>query len=286
MIELQQEPSSNLDGLERALEKGNVPCLVAMLYQLTGDPRWLADPYRPRRAPQIDNNDDGGLSADIQAEIRGAAASATRAWAAGIPPAVPAPTGEALLQLMSLVAGEPVSIDFEVMMADELGFRSTEPRRPSSVARSVRVAIIGAGVSGLLAARAMDAAGVAHVVYEKNHDVGGTWLENSYPGCGVDTPSQLYSFSFYDRDWSMHFGKRDEVIGYLRDMARECVDRSAIRFGCEVASAEWVEAEQSWQLTVNESDGSVVTDRADIVITATGQLNRPKVPHIDGAEKF
>lgn len=279
-------PSVSDGDLDHALEAGNIPSLVAMLYQLTGDRRWLAAPYRPRRAPQIDNNDDGGLSDAVQAEIRAAAAAATRAWAAGTPPAVPAPTGDALLELMSLVAGEPVGADFEVMMADELGFRPTEPRRPATVRRSVRVAIIGAGVSGLLAARAMDLAGIDHVVFEKNSEVGGTWLENRYPGCGVDTPSQLYSFSFYDRDWTMHFGKRDEVARYLRDMATECVDRSAIRFGCEVTSAAWDEAEQVWRVSVTESDGSAVTETADIVITATGQLNRPKTPKINGTANF
>ncbi|MEU6561627.1 flavin-containing monooxygenase [Nocardia nova] len=275
-----------LDRLERALESANIPSLVATLYQLTGDDRWLADPYRPRRAPQIDNNDSGGLTERARADIRTAAATAVRAWAAGTPAAVPAPTGEQLRQLMSLVAGEPVSADFEPMMAGELGFRPSAPRRPAAVRRPLRVVIIGAGVSGLLAARAMHIAGVDHIVFEKNTEVGGTWWENRYPGCGVDTPSQLYSFSFYGRDWSQHFGKRDEVSRYLRDMAAECVDRSAIRFGCEVTAAEWDDTERLWRITVTESDGSVTTTRADAVITATGQLNRPKLPAIAGAERF
>ncbi|TDP37811.1 flavin-containing monooxygenase [Nocardia ignorata] len=274
------------DRLEQKLASGNIPSLVAMLYQLTGDDRWLADPYRPRRAPQIDNNDDGGLAPEIRAQIYAAAATAVRAWAAGQPPAVPAPTGDLLLRLMSLVAGEPVHADFEPMMADELGFRPHAPRSPHTVKRPMRVAIIGAGVSGLLAARAMDLAGVEHVVFEKNDDVGGTWLENHYPGCGVDTPSQLYSFSFYPRDWSQHFGKRDEVEAYLREMAAECVDRSVIRFGHEVTAAEWDELERLWQLRVTEPGGDSVTAVADVVITATGQLNRPKMPKVAGAENF
>ena len=89
----------------------------------------------------------------------------------------------------------------------------------------------------MLAAIQLAEAGIDHVVLEKNADVGGTWLENAYPGAGVDTPSHLYSYSFAPRRWSTHFGKRDEVLAYLRDVADAHDLREVIRFGTEVASA-------------------------------------------------
>jgi 4-hydroxyacetophenone monooxygenase len=95
------------------------------------------------------------------------------------------------------------------MTAEDMGFAPVPVR--AAPPNDLRVIVIGAGVSGILAAIKLAEAGIAHVVLEKNADVGGTWLENSYPGAGVDTPSHLYSYSFAPRAWSTHFGKRDEV---------------------------------------------------------------------------
>lgn len=124
--------------------------------------------------------------------------------------------------------------------------------------------------------------GIEHVVLEKNDDVGGGWLENSYPGAGVDTPSHLYSYSFAPRAWNTHFGKRDEVEQYLRDVAAEHDLYDVIRFGTEVSAADWDEATATW--TVRTADGERFTAR--ILISATGVLNRPKVPSLPGLEEF
>ncbi len=94
--------------LADAMEHANLPSLVAVLYQLTGDRRYLADPYRPTRSRGMEDNDPGGFAPEVQAEIRAAAVDAVLAWAGGRPPAVPAPTGDALLELIELAVGEPV----------------------------------------------------------------------------------------------------------------------------------------------------------------------------------
>jgi Predicted flavoprotein involved in K+ transport len=144
------------------------------------------------------------------------------------------------------------------------------------------VVVIGAGVSGLLAAIRLREAGIEHVVLEKNDDVGGTWLENGYPGAGVDTPSHLYSYAFAPRRWSTHFGKRDEVLGYLRDVAEHHDLRPVIRFGTEVAGAAYDAVRQRW--TVTTTAGEEIEGHA--VITAVGQLNRPNVPDLPGLDGF
>jgi 4-hydroxyacetophenone monooxygenase len=149
------------------------------------------------------------------------------------------------------------------------------------------VLVIGTGFSGLLAAIKLKQAGIAYTVIEKNDDVGGTWLENTYPGCGVDTPTHLYSLSFAQRaDWSRYFAKRDEINRYLNDVAEEHDLRSSIRFGTEVESATWDEERQLWRVEVRRPDGETETLDANAVISGVGFLNRPSVPDIPGLERF
>jgi 4-hydroxyacetophenone monooxygenase len=278
MAEPRPETVPDRAALGDAMEHANLPSLVPVLYQLTGDRRYLADPYRPTRSRGMEDNDPGGFSPELQAEIRAAAVDAVLAWAAGLPPAVPAPTGDTLLELIELAVGEPVPPEYEAMTAEDMGFHVPPVR--TAPPSDFRVVVIGAGVSGMLAAIQLAEAGIDHVVLEKNSDVGGTWLENAYPGAGVDTPSHLYSYSFAPRRWSTHFGKRDEVLTYLRDVADAHDLRKVIRFDTEVVSA--VYRDQRW--TVTTIDEEILT--ADAVITAVGQLNRPKVPPLPGMDSF
>lgn len=266
--------------LLRALEHANLPSLVPVLHQLTGDRRWLRDPYRPTRSRGMDDNDPGGFAPGVAAEIRGAVAEAVAAYDAGRPPAVPAPTGEALRELLELANGEPVPPEYAEMLAEDMGFAPAPVR--VAPATDIDAVVIGAGVSGMLAAIKLAEAGIAHVVLEKNDDVGGGWYENTYPGAGVDTPSHLYSYSFHPRDWSTHFGKRDEVQDYLREVADTHGLRGRIRFGTEVVGADWDDERGTW--TTRTADGAVFTSR--ILVSATGALNRPRVPDIPGLDTF
>ena len=149
-----------------------------------------------------------------------------------------------------------------------------------------RVAVIGAGMSGLLAAHRLQQAGVAFVILEKNDDVGGTWFENSYPGCRVDNPNHNYSYSFAQRhDWPLHFSTQDVLHGYFRDCADEFGLREHIRFGTEVESATWSDDDLRW--TVRPAPRRRRRRRlvVDAVISAVGQLNRPSCPDIPGAAR-
>lgn len=267
-------------GVLAALEDANLPSLVPALFQLTGEHRWLSERYRPSRSRGMDDNDPGGFAPHVAAEIRTAAAEAVAAFDAGLAPAVPAPTGQALVELLELATGEPVPTEYAEMVAQDMGFTAAVTRvaGPNTFA----VIVIGAGVSGLLAAIKLREAGIAHVVLEKNYDVGGGWLENIYPGAGVDTPSYLYSYSFASRDWSTHFSKRDEVEQYLSDVADDHDLRRVIRFGEEVTSTDYDPEKARW--TVRTASGEELT--ANAVISSTGVLNRPKIPPIPGLDTF
>ena len=100
------------------------------------------------------------------------------------------------------------------------------------------VVVIGAGMSGLLAGHRLQQAGVPFVIIEKDDDVGGTWLENTYPGCRVDNPNHNYSYSFAQRhDWPLHFSTQDVLLDYFRSCADVFGLREHIRFATEVVSA-------------------------------------------------
>ncbi len=146
-----------------------------------------------------------------------------------------------------------------------------------------RVAIIGAGFSGLAAAIRLRERGVDDfVILERADDVGGTWQANTYPGCQCDIPSHVYSLSFAPNpDWSRTFSLQPEIWSYLRRIADDRGLMPNVRLGCEVLSAAWEEDRRRWAL---ETSSGTVT--ADVVIAAPGGLSEPKLPEIPGLEDF
>lgn len=146
----------------------------------------------------------------------------------------------------------------------------------------MRFAIIGAGMSGILASIKLSEAGHDdQVIYEKADRLGGTWRENTYPGIACDVPSHLYSYSFAPNpDWSHQFAPGDEIEAYFERVAADHGVTPKIRFGEEVTRTEW--GDGRWQLTT----GTGRTDEADVVIAATGVLHRPRLPDIEGLDTF
>ena len=277
------------DELHSALQAGNIPCLLPMLYQLTGDTRWLRAPYFPARTRGFEPLDSGGLPEPIQAEIREAAETALLAWSSGKSAAAPSPSDEELRELMSVCLGEAVPAEFAPMVAEHLNLK---PFTPTDVSNSLRgaagtfsVIIIGAGVSGLTQAFALKRAGIPFTIVEKNEEVGGTWWENRYPGARVDIPSDLYSLSFAPKNWSEHFSQRDELSQYFIDAVEHFGVRASIHFGSEVEEMRWDDAAQQWHLRVARA-GQRSELSANAVITATGIHNRPKTPNIRGLSEF
>lgn len=274
------------DRLEAALEAANVPTLLAVLVQLTGDERWMADRWRPTRPRGMDDNRTGGLPVEVQAEVRAAVAAAVREHWGGRAPALPAPTEDDVVRILDFTAGEEVPHEFAPMMAEIVRGTPAPAVAPLPAGHDVRAIVIGAGIAGMLASVRLAEAGVPHVVLEKNDGVGGSWYENRYPGAGVDTPSYLYSYSFFDHDWSTHFGKRDEVQAYLDAFADAHGLRERVRFGTEVTRAAYDADAQRWRVSTRTADGSEGELDATVLISAVGLLNRPKVPPLPGLDTF
>jgi cation diffusion facilitator CzcD-associated flavoprotein CzcO len=150
-------------------------------------------------------------------------------------------------------------------------------------AADVSFAIIGTGFSGLGAAITLRQAGFHDLILlERAGDVGGTWRDNSYPGCRCDVQSSLYSFSFAPKpDWSETFPSQPELRGYLEQVTDQYGLRPFIRFGREVSSVRWDEAARRWLIAT--SQGSY---RSRYVIAGNGFLVEPSRPAIPGLDSF
>lgn len=269
-----------------AVEIANIPTLLMVLVQLTGERRWMEPPYRPSRGRGMSDNDTGGLPEATQREVRDAALEAILAWRAGRPVAIPEPSSELLVEMLSCAMGEPVPTEYGSMIAAQLGTAPLLPEAPISVPEGFEVLIIGAGVSGICTAVNLQKAGIPFTILEKHTHVGGVWWENRYPGAGVDTPNHLYSFSFATYDWTKYFALRDELHAYLEHVADLFGLRENIRFQTEVLTAEYEEGAQGWSVTVRNPDGSVEALRSTILVSATGIFNPLKYPDIEGIDRF
>lgn len=271
-----------------ALEGADIRVLLMVLFHLTGDRRWLEQPFQPKRDIRLFADISAGLSEELQQQVR---STVFDMLAGGIgEPKIERPDDDLLVEMMGLFSGEHVAPEYIPLVLEEMRFVSrdtvTEIKPATTTPKDFRVLIIGAGMSGLCAAIKLQELGIAYTVIEKNTDVGGTWLENNYPDCRVDTPNHFYSFSFApNHDWSRYFSPRDELYAYFRGCADQYNLRPQIRFDSVVEAAEWIEAEQRWSVRVRSGD-RVTTEQANIVISAVGQLNRPQWPQIDGMDDF
>ncbi|MEZ5143736.1 MAG: FAD-dependent oxidoreductase [Acidimicrobiales bacterium] len=277
--------------LHDALEQAETAALLPAVAALTGDVSVLREDLR---VDPILSMMPGAEVPEAQlAEARRAALDAlVRFREGGGQPAPPPSPADLRAMLDFVVGGAPVD-DYVELFREELHIEGADLRAPAwsleAIApdRHVRAVVIGAGMSGLLAAHRLGQAGVDVTVLEKDVDVGGTWLENTYPGCRVDVPNQFYSYSFLQRDdWPQHFSTQEVLLDYFRDAAVTMGVRDRIRFGTEVSSMRWDDGRAVWVVATRDRDGGEGTVEAEVVVSAVGQLNRPKLPDIDGMERF
>jgi cation diffusion facilitator CzcD-associated flavoprotein CzcO len=147
----------------------------------------------------------------------------------------------------------------------------------------VRVAVIGSGFGGIGAAVRLRREGVTDfVVLERAGSVGGTWRDNSYPGCACDVPSHLYSFSFAPNpEWPRTFSGQPHIRAYLEHVTDLFGLRPHLRLNTEVELMRWDGEGMRWEITTSRG-----TLTADLVVSATGPLSDPKTPDIPGLADF
>ncbi len=146
------------------------------------------------------------------------------------------------------------------------------------------VLIIGSGFSGLASAHYLEKAGITDfLILERAQAVGGTWRDNTYPGCACDVPSRLYSFSFAPKpDWSHRYARQPEIRAYLEALTTERGFRDRLRFGAEVVHAGWDADRGRW--TVETADGRRFDGR--FLIAGVGGLKDPRLPALPGRARF
>jgi 4-hydroxyacetophenone monooxygenase len=265
------------------------PLLCAVAHR-TGDVSLLREEFAPDQAQLLVPG--CGLRPEEQSEARALAVAALSDHLASGRPDHRL-TSEERRRIFGFLVGPGAGAaeHWEGFLSEELALEGTDPRRPSwstaDLGREFRCAVIGAGASGLAAAHRLRQAGVAVTVFEKNGDVGGTWLENVYPGCRVDVPNQLYSFSFAQtNDWVSRFSAQPDLLAYLQSTAKDLGLGECVRFRSEVTEARFDEAAAEWSLTVRSAGGAETTEVVDGIVCAVGQLNRPSFPALQGRERF
>ncbi|MFE7592764.1 flavin-containing monooxygenase [Kitasatospora sp. NPDC057512] len=161
---------------------------------------------------------------------------------------------------------------------------ATAPRTTGDLAvRHLKVAVIGAGISGLGTAIGLLKAGIDDfLVFERATDLGGTWRDNTYPGCACDVQAHLYSYSFArNPDWKSTFATQAEVHAYLKDCAtRHGVDPH-LRYDHELHNATWNDTHHHWDIRTKHGRYT-----AQILVTGTGYLSDPAIPNIPGLDTF
>ena len=286
------DTTANKVTLDEALEVAHLPALVVSLVQLTGDASWLKPEWKPTYMPFP--RGDIGLSDAVQKEIREGARGVLEDFLAGkLKPAGPLPEAT-VRKMMDFIAGQDIPQPYVDFLMDELALQGVSTKDPQwsspelkAAARKMHVLVVGAGMSGILTGIRLSQAGIDFEIVEKNADVGGTWLENIYPGCRVDSSNHMYSYSFEpNHQWPQHFSPQPVLLDYFRGVADRYDLRKHIRFETSVIEAVFDEPRGVWKVRLRHKDGREETVEANTVITAVGQLNRPRLPDIKGRDSF
>ena len=281
------------------VKKAELPPLLAALAQATGNMSLLDEQLRPPLAPA--NPFAGPQRGLTDAQVTEGRARAVQALIQ-LRDSInvnPLPL-DAVPQLLSFLTGGASAESFP-LLASELGLDPCQglpsaggavvaDRGETPAAQELAdfsVVIIGAGVAGLAAAHQMRKDGVSFTLVEKSDAVGGTWWKNHYPGCRLDTDNYTYSFSFaHRRYWPNQFSLRDDVQGYLEELADELNLGDDLRLGTEVVSIRFDETSLLWDVQLKDRDGRAEHLSVNAVITGMGQLDRPQIPDISGRDRF
>lgn len=283
--------TENDAAIAAAIEQAHLPSLIAALVHITGDESLVTGDIKP--VYDFFGDGQGGLTPDQMASTKAKALAALRNLRDG-KAKITALSSDTVHKIMGFVAGAEIPERYIPFLEDELALDDKDHKKvvgldaiPAGKKHDFKVLIVGAGMSGLLAAIRLKQAGIDYVVIEKNADVGGTWMVNSYPGCRVDNPNHLYSYSFEpNHDWPYHFSTQPLLWKYFQGVADKYGLRPHIQFRTEVIESVYDERRATWNTRVRHADGKEETIASNVVITAVGQLSRPRLPDIPGVKDF
>jgi len=288
-------PGSRSVELEAAVAALDPVVALLALIQITGD-RTLLHKFGPALegtqhkvkeafvafdAP----SEPSAASLEVQQSVRGQLLAAVKSGKPAVLPNLDKPLFRQMMRLALGVELPEMSVDPAYQHA---GFTTdTRVRKPLAVPPAdFKVLVVGAGMMGINAAVKLQQAGFDFEILEKLDDVGGNWLENTYPGAAVDTPSRVYSFSFEpNASWTKYYPTGPEFLAYLARVTDKYNLRNRIRFGTKVDGAEWDEARKVWVVKATRGGESVVYE-ANILLMAVGPNNAPNYPEVKNLDSF
>ena len=271
--------------IAEVINEASFPVLVASLTQITGDLDFLAQMPKPQTATLGETQ--GHLIEEQKAQIKIAALDILDNFfntdkyegASRI-------QDTDLHQIMNYVVGQEVDDEYVPMMLNEINGSSPVTAKLKQSGSCYSVLIVGAGMSGILAGIKMQEIGLDYKIYEKGQAVGGTWHDNTYPGCRVDIANHFYCYSFeQDHEWSEHFSQQPELQGYFDNIFKKYDLHAKTSFNTEVESMDYSEDGCLWTVT-SANNGQTAVEQFDLVISCVGQLNQPKIPDINGLKEF
>ncbi len=277
--------------IRQALEDAHIPSLMNALVHLTGDADIIRGDIQPESGFLVDPQ--GGIAEEDQTRIRQRALEALQAFRDNGQRLPPAPGADLVHEMVNFASGQELSPEYGTFLEAELALHDEDSygvpelaELPAEARANFKVLIVGAGMSGLLAGIRLKAAGIGFEIVERHGNVGGTWYQNTYPGCRVDSPNHTYSYSFHPTDWPQFYSSQEVLRRYFDDCATHYGLRESIRFHTDVEAATYDEGDGVWHVDVRHRDGTAETLVANAVISAVGQLNRPKWPDIPGQDRF
>jgi 4-hydroxyacetophenone monooxygenase len=256
------------DALRQTLTTADRRTLSAVVTHLSGD---------VMRVPQGYDRD---MLADLAVEVLEPYLDGSRT--------VDVPSDELLHAAMELASGEHVDPAYGPLVREHVALG--EPLEPKTLhaPEGFSVLIIGSGVTGVLAGITLANLGFTNfTIIERDTGPGGTWRQNTYPGCRVDTPSLLYSYSFEpDYLWPEHFSHQPALLEYVETVVEKYRLTPHMRYHTSVTAMTWDDAEAVWRVDLEQGDGSHDHVTATFVIGALGLLRVPKLPDIPGQSSF
>ena len=231
------------EAIRRALKEAHIPSLMAALVHITGDLSIIRGDIRPTNA--FFGDAQGGITEAQQEKIRGIALQALKKYRDQGHKLPPAPSAD-IVEMVNFVIGTEVHGDYAEFLTAELAMDDNDPYGvpelaavPAAQRAKFKVVIVGSGMSGLLAGIRLQEAGIPFEIIERHANVGGTWYQNTYPGCRVDSPNHTYSYSFRPNDWPQFYSQQEVLRQYFDKTADDYGLRKHIRFNTEVKSCAY-----------------------------------------------
>ena len=273
-----------------ALLDVSIPTLLLSLVHMSGDPEIIRGRLRP--AGLFLNEVQGYMTEEDKDEARALALEVIRDYRdRGCPEPEPV-SAELLHEMMTWLVCEDVPAEYVPLLMEEMELdgrdaRRVEPAGDPGDRAAFPVVVIGCGQSGLLAGIRLSEAGIPFTIVEKNAGVGGTWWENTYPGARVDVGNHFYCYSFEPSDhWTEYYARQPELQRYFQGVMDKHGIEPHVRWETEVLGAAWDDASSTWSVRTRAADGTEDVLVARAVLSAVGQLNRPNMPVIEGADTF